>query len=139
DPRRSRISACHAHPRVGLSMTEALVALSVMSMAGAVRLHSAQSSLGTTIQAVDQTIADGVAQQTLHEILTKRYTSSSSGNNPLNSVLGPLCSKLLGPGTSLFTELGDYAGYVAQPLKGTYGETLGTGDDNGNLRLQNFR
>ncbi|HMC11004.1 MAG TPA: hypothetical protein VKH44_06925, partial [Pirellulaceae bacterium] len=27
----------------------------------------------------------------------------------------------------------------AQPLKGLYGETLGTGDDNGNLRLENFR
>ena len=42
-------------------------------------------------------------------------------------------------GTSLFDDTDDYAGYVAQPLKGLSGETLGTGDDSGGLRLQNFR
>ena len=42
-------------------------------------------------------------------------------------------------GPALFSATDAYAGYVAQPIKGTWGETLGTGDDSGNLRLENFR
>jgi type II secretory pathway pseudopilin PulG len=125
------------HRARGFSLIEALVALSITSLAGAVLLLSVQSSLDTTVLAVDQTIADGIAQQTLDEILTKRY--EGQGENPLNTILGATTSELLGLGTALFDDADDYAGYVAQPLKGQYGETLGTGDDSGNLRLQNFR
>jgi type II secretory pathway pseudopilin PulG len=123
--------------RVGFTLIEALIALSITSLAGAVLLLSVQSSLDTTIEAVDRTIADGVAQQTLDEILTKRYVGQ--GDTPLLATLGPSTSELLGLGTSLFDDTDDFNGYVAQPLKGTYGEVLGTGDDNGNLRLANFR
>src|SRR5262245_57308704 len=120
------------------SLIEALIALTITSMAGAILLLGVQSSLDTTIEAVERTIADGVAQQTMDEILTKRYVAS--GGNPLGTTLGPLVNELLGSGgTALFGEVDAYAGYIAQPIKGTWGETLGTGDDNGNLRLENFR
>lgn len=120
------------------SLIEALIALTITSMAGAILLLGVQSSLDTTIEAVERTIADGVAQQTMDEILTKRYVAS--GGNPLGTTLGPLVNELLGSGgTALFQEVDAYAGYVAQPIKGTWGETLGMGDDNGNLRLENFR
>ena len=123
--------------RSAFSLIEALIALSITSIAGAVLLLSVQSSLDTTIEAVDKTIADGVAQQTIDEILTKRFVGPAE--NPLTSVLGALSSELQSLGTSLFDDTDDYLGYVAQPLKGQSGETLGTGDDSGGLRLQNFR
>ncbi len=145
--RRNRSELRHAglgaeaSPKVrahAFSLVEALVALTITSMAGAVLLLGVQSSLDTTIEAVERTIADGVAQQTMDEILTKRYTAP--GGNPLGTTLGPLVNELLGSGgTALFAETEAYAGYIAQPIKGTWGETLGTGDDSGNLRLQNFR
>jgi hypothetical protein len=114
------------------------MALTITSLAGAVLLLSVQSSLQTTVEAVQRTIADGIAQQTIDEILTKRYTEST--DDPLSTVLGPTIGETLtGGARSLFDDADDYAGYVAQPLKGLNGETLGTGDDNGNLRLQNFR
>jgi type II secretory pathway pseudopilin PulG len=119
------------------SLIEALIALSITSLAGAVLLLSVQSSLDTTLEAVERTIADGVAQQTIDEILTKQYVGEE--DDPLTTTLGALTNELLGLGTSLFDDTDDYAGYVAQPLKGTFGEVLGTGDDNGNLRLANFR
>lgn len=124
-------------PTSGFSLIEALIALSITSLAGAVLLLSVQSSLDTTIDAVEQTIADGIAQQTLDEILTKRYAGES--DDPLSTTLGALTSELLAAGTSLFDDADDYAGYIAQPLKGRYGELLGTGDDQGDLRLANFR
>lgn len=123
--------------RRAFSLIEALLALSVMSLAGAVLLLSVQSSLGTTLDAVDQTIADGIAQQKLHEILTKRYMMD--GGDPLQSVLSANASELMGPGTSLFDDADDYEGYSAKPLTGIYGEALGTGNDGGSLRLQSFR
>ena len=134
-PRRERPAA---RGRSAFSLIEALIALTVTSMAGAVLLLGVQSSLDTTIEAVERTIADGIAQQTLDEVLTKRYTAA--GGNPLGTALGPTVSELLGSGgTALFGEFDAYAGYVAQPIKGTWGESLGTGDDSGNLRLDNFR
>jgi type II secretory pathway pseudopilin PulG len=129
--------AAPSRPRDGFSLIEALIALSITSLAGAVLLLSVQSSLDTTLDAVERTIADGVAQQTLDEILTKRY--SGAEDSPLTTTLGALTNELLGLGTSLFDDTDDFAGYVAQPLKGTFGEVLGTGDDSGNLRLVNFR
>lgn len=123
--------------RLGFSLIEALIALSITSIAGAVLLLSVESSLDTTIEAVDKTIADGIAQQTIDEMLTKRFVGPAE--NPLTAVLGALSSELQNLGTSLFDDVDDYAGYIAQPLKGQSGETLGTGDDNGGLRLQNFR
>lgn len=119
------------------SLIEALIALSITSLAGAVLLLSVQSSLDTTIDAVEQTIADGLAQQTIDEILTKRY--SGEEESALATVLGPLTNEVLSLGRSLFDDADDYAGYLAHPLKGAFGELLGTGDDNGNLRLANFR
>jgi hypothetical protein len=118
-------------------LIEALIALSITSFAGAVLLLSVQSSLETTIEAVQRTIADGIAQQTMDEITTKRFVGPAE--NPLTAVLGPLTNELLNGATSLFDDADDYAGYIAQPLKGLHGEVLGTGDDDGNLRLQNFR
>ena len=72
--------------RFAFSLIEALIALSITSIAGAVLLLSVQSSLDTTIEAVDKTIADGVAQQTIDEILTKRFVGPTE--NPLTSALG---------------------------------------------------
>jgi type II secretory pathway pseudopilin PulG len=127
---------CQTSCRRAFSLIEALTSLTIMSLAGAVLLLSVESSLDTTIKAVDRTIADGIAQQMLHEVLTKRYTPSSG--SPLDPLTGS-SSLTTGTGTSSFTAISDYAGYTAQPLQGIYGEKLGTGDDSGNLRLQNFR
>src|SRR5215211_450520 len=101
--------------RRGFSLIEALIALSITSIAGSVLLLSVQSSLDTTIEAVEQTIADGVAQQTMDEILTKRYVGQ--GESPLATTLGAATSELLGVGTSLFDDADDYHNYINQPLK----------------------
>jgi type II secretory pathway pseudopilin PulG len=120
----------------GFSLIEALVALTITSLAGAVLLLSVQTALDTTVEAVDKTIADGIAQQMLDEILTKRYIGPAE--SPLATTLGPLTSELRNLGTSLFDDVDDYSGYVARPLTGIFGEILGTGDDNGNARQQSF-
>lgn len=135
-----------AHPQIaqgsprrqrGFSLVEALVALSITALAGSVLLLSVDSSLATTMEAVQQTIADGIAQQVLDEMLTKRYMES--GGNPLTDLLNATAWELLGAGTERFDDVDDFAGYIAHPAEGIFGEALGTGDDEGDLRLDNFR
>ena len=128
--------------RRGFSLVEALVALTIMALAGSVLLLSVESSLETTTDAVDRTIADGIAQQVLDQALTEKYTESAGSGLTLLEILGPLgpaADELLGVGTSLFDDVDDYAGYIAQPVKDEYGEVLGTGDDSGGLRSTTFR
>ena len=116
------------------------MALSVTALAGAVLLLSVESSLQTTTEAVERTIADGIAQQTLNEILSKRYVEAGeSGDGTGSGALGPTLWESGGNGMERFNDIDDYAGYSASPLKGVYGEAPGTGDDQGNQRLANFR
>jgi len=130
------------------SLVEALVALSITALAGVVLLLSVESSLQTTNDAVERTIADGAAQRLLDEILTRRFyelDENGSGPPPTGSLggmvptLGATVSEKLGSGFELFDDVDDFAGYSSQPLKGSDGEVLGTGDDAGNERLENFR
>ena len=135
--------------RRAFSLIEALIALSITALAGSVLLLSVDSSLQCTSDAVERTIADGVAQRLLDEICTRRFVdldenSGSSGSGLLGlswlrDILGATTSESLGNGFELFDDIDDFAGHSAKPLKGTYGEVLGTGDDNGNARLDNFR
>ena len=126
--------------RRGFSLVEALMALSVTVLAGAVLLLSVESTLQTTTEAVQRTIADGIAQQTLNEILAKRYVDvGESGDGTGSAPLGPTAWEASGTGTERFNDIDDYNGLSQTPLKGEYGEALGTGDDQGNLRLDNFR
>jgi type II secretory pathway pseudopilin PulG len=134
--------------RRGFSLVEALVALSITALAGVVLLLSVESSLQTTNDAVERTIADGAAQRLLDEILTRRFyeLDENGGGTPLSDslgglieTLGPTTSESLGNGFELFDDVDDFDGHEAQPLAGSYGEELGTGDDEGNQRLANFR
>ena len=156
-----RLLRCAPAVRRAFSLIEALVALSITALAGAVLLLSVESSLQSTGDAVERTIADGAAQRLLDEILTRRFIdpdeSSNSGSgssgsggsgsgsgsggllDALQEVLGATTSELLGNGSELFDDIDDFAGFQAQPLEGSYGEVLGTGDDSGNARLENFR
>ena len=99
--------------RRAFSLVEALIALSIMALAGAVLLLSVESSLSTTTDAVDRTIADGIAQQVLDQILTRRFADETGGGLP--SALGAAADELLGVGSELFDDVDDFAGYTMQP------------------------
>ena len=133
-------SNCSVLSHRGFSLVEALMALSITAMAGAVLLLSVESSLQTTTEAVERTIADGIAQQTLDEILTKRYVEAGeNGDGAGSAPLGPTAWEATGAGSERFNDIDDYNGLTNSPIKGIYGEALGAGDDQGNLRLDNFR
>src|SRR5688572_28507564 len=109
-----------------------------MALAGSVLLLSVESSLDSTAEAVDRTIADGVAQQMLDQILTKKFVESPGVGGTLAEILGaigPAPDELLGEGTELYDDVDDYVDYAALPVEDSYGLPLGSGDDAGGQRL----
>jgi hypothetical protein len=121
--------------RNAFSLVEALVALTITTLAGSVMLLAIESCLTSTSDAVDRLIADGLATQLLDEISTKRFMTA--GDTPL-SLSGPSTYETSGTGRERFNDLDDYKNFSALPAEGIYGETLGTGNDAGGARNSNF-
>lgn len=115
----------------GFSLIEALVALSITAMAGSVLLLATEGVLKTTNDAVDQTIAQGIATQLIDEVLGARYCAT---NNPYETSLSASSWERSGSGRSRFNDTDDYNAFVAAPPVDIYGNALGQGDSDGNLR-----
>lgn len=125
--------------RKAFTLVESLVAVSIVAVAGSVLLLAVESSLQTTWDAVDKTIAEGIAQQVLDEVLTKRYMSEGAGPADALSTLGPNNTEKAGNGRERYNDTDDYRGFSAQPVEGIFGERLGVGDDEGGSRHPSFQ
>jgi prepilin-type N-terminal cleavage/methylation domain-containing protein len=124
--------------RHGFTLVEALMAISILAVAGSVLLLAVESSLQTTWDAVDKTIADGIAQQVLDEVMTKRYMAIDAGPTDAVSTLGPSNTEKAGTGRERYNDTDDFRNFSASPIKGIYGERLGTGNDEGGQRHPAF-
>lgn len=127
-------SVCNRRRR-GFSLVEALVALTITTLAGSVMLLAIESCLTSTSDAVDRMIADGMATQLLDEISVRRFMAP--GDTAL-SISGPNATESAGSGRERFNDLDDYKNVSSKPAKGIWGETLGTGNDSGAARNANF-
>ena len=122
------------HPRTGFTLIEALAAISIMAMAGSVLLLAAQTSLDATDDAAKQAIAQGICEQVLDEIMSKRYVESGSSYDQNTLYRGA------GETTRLsWNDSDDFNGYAVIPVADTWGQTLGTGDDAGGQRHAKFK
>jgi type II secretory pathway pseudopilin PulG len=120
--------------RRAVTLIETLVAVTIAVMASAALLLAVQSALSTATDATDRTIAEGLAQQLLDEILQKRYAEPGQAAN--SSVLGPNSGEST---RSAFDDTDDYHNYAASPPQAADGLTLGSSDGAGALRPENFR
>lgn len=119
-------------PRKGFTLIEALVSLSVISMSASALLLAVQTTVQARTDAMEQTIAMGLAQQLIDEVLGQPYHSPDSG--PTEYPLGPTAYEQAGDGRERFNETGDYNGYAAQPPVDMWGTPIGAGDGGGGLR-----
>jgi type II secretory pathway pseudopilin PulG len=131
---RHRPLASRRHSRSGFTLIEALAAICIMALAGSVLLLAAQSSLDATDDAANQAIAQGVCEQVLDEIMSKRYMEAGAAYD--KNTLGPESGETL---RQHFDDADDFNGYAVQPVQESYGLPLGSGDDAGAMRHSNFR
>lgn len=113
-----------------------MVAITITSLSGAVLLLAIESSVETSSDAVDRMIAEGLAGQIVHEVLSKRFVAT--GVSPLDTGLGCSSSEAQGSGRERYNDTDDFDDFSAKPAEGVWGEALGTGNDSGGARNANF-
>lgn len=121
----------------GFTLVEALVAISFAVLAGSALLLGTFSTVQSTGDAEDQTIALGMTQQLMDEIMGNPYLDP--GGNPYASPIGPSASQNSGLSRALFQAIGDFNGYRAQPPRDPWGIVLGTDDGQGGTRAATFQ
>jgi hypothetical protein len=123
--------------RFGLTLAEALVALSVTAMAGTALLLAAETSLAMGDDAVERTIARGLAEQLIDEVMGAAYCEK--GVSPLDLGLGRNSWENAGMGRERYTDTDDFTGIRSKPIEDRFGSALGAGNGAGGLRPAGFR
>jgi prepilin-type N-terminal cleavage/methylation domain-containing protein len=128
-----------ATARKGFTLVEAMVSISVVSVAGTAMMLGIASSMTTSYDAMDRTIAEGMAEQLVDEVAGRLYAVSGGQYQwPLtaNNV------ELSLPGRQ-FDDIDDYngrgKGLAYEPPVDWQGIALGTDDGEGDERHPNFR
>lgn len=126
----------HTRGRAAFTLVEALVSLTLTAIAASVLLLGIHSSLQTTDEALEQTIAAGMAQQLLDEIVGARYHALGADGYQIS--FSPSWYERSGTGRERYDDIDDYHGLRIQPPEDLWGIALGTDDGEGGTRHPNF-
>lgn len=122
--------------RAGFTLIEAMVAISLASIAAAALLLGTSASLQATDDSLRRTIAQGMAQQLMDEVVGCRYVAVGAG--PYQTVLCPSAAEAAADGRS-YDDIDDFNGFRGQPPTDHFGITLGADDGSGGLRDPAFQ
>lgn len=124
--------------RGGFTLVEALVAITLIAMAGSALLLATQTSMDSSNYAFEQNLARGIATQIIDEALGRRY--GAAGVSPYQYPLAPGSHELSTPQQRiLFDDSDDFTGYLSRPLRDPWAIELGQGDGAGGTRHENFQ
>lgn len=139
-PTRSQPASCRprGHARRGFSLVEALAALVILGMTASALLLATQTSASANRDALQRTVAAGLAQQYLDEILGLPY--HEPGATPQDWPLGPEPGEVVVPARrALFDDIDDFHAYSAMPPRDPWGLPLGHGDGAAGSRYASLR
>jgi hypothetical protein len=114
-----------------------MVVICLAAIAGSALLLGTTSSIYGTDDAMRRTIANGMAQQLMDEVLGGRYMTL--GGSPTQTPLGPEGSEASGGTRRLYDDIDDFNGFRSQPPTDLYGVTLGTDNGQGGQRNAAFQ
>jgi prepilin-type N-terminal cleavage/methylation domain-containing protein len=125
-------------PSRGFSLIEVLVSLTLLGLAGSTLLLATTATVQSGQDALSRTIARGIAEQMMDDVLGRRYHEPGGGalSYPLGREAGETAVPLK---TILFDDTDDYHGYTSSPPRDAWGIELGTGDGQGGQRPEGFR
>ncbi len=121
----------------GFSLVEALVALTLLAVAGAVMLQATDATVATVDYQYETVVAQGLARQLMEEICSRRF--HELGTDPYSVAPGPSNWESEGEGRSRFDDVDDYANYKTRPVLDLWGQPLGSEDGQGGLRAAAYR
>lgn len=134
-PNISQRRACCV--RRGFSLVESLVSISVLAITGGAIMLSMSAAVNTTESSLDSTVATGIAEQVIDEVMGMRYVAK--GIDPKTKDLGPTAWEAAGHGRQRFDDTDDFKNFGSSPVVDTHGFELGQGDGAGKLRHPHFR
>jgi type II secretory pathway pseudopilin PulG len=120
----------------GFTLVEALVSITITAIAGSALLLGINSALQTTNSVLEQTIAQGMAQQLMDELSGLRYVEA--GSSPY-AALRAETGEVSGASRERFDDIDDFSGLQIQAPKDLWGIALGQDDGKGGLRHTSFR
>ncbi len=123
--------------RHGFSLIEALVAITIMAIAGSALLWGVAGAMQTTDDNLQQTLAVGMAQQLMDEIIGARY--HAVGGDAYEYPLSASSWEHSGLGRERYNDIDDYNGLRFGPPIELYGTAIGTGDGSGDTRHPDFQ
>lgn len=103
--------------RAGFTFIESMIALAVLSLAGAALLTSVAGAVSSSNDSIYRSIGKGFAQQLIDEIAAAKFPSSTTTTSSTT------------PFRNSFTTIDDYSGWAECPPRTKSGEVFGT--DNG--------
>ena len=124
--------------RGGFTLVEAMVAITLIGLAGSALLLATQASMDASDFAFEQNLARGVASQVIDEVLGRRY--GAAGASPYQYPMQADGDEISTPQRRiLFDDTDDFNNYGSRPLRDPWAIELGQGDGAGGLRHENFR
>lgn len=121
----------------GFTLVEALVAISITAVGSAALLLGINSSLQTTKNDLEKTIAAGMARQLLDEVVGGRYFAAGLGD-PYQTTFSPSSYEQGGMARERYDDIDDYDGLRSKPPSDLWGVALGTDDGEGAQRDPRF-
>ncbi|MEE8452850.1 MAG: type II secretion system protein [Thermoguttaceae bacterium] len=122
--------------QAAFTLVEAMLAIAFTAMAGSVLLLGIGGSVQTTSDALHETVAQGMAQQLMDEVLGGRY--AELGSDGYAVTLGPSAEETGGAGRELFDDIADYNLLRTRPPQDPWGIDLGKEDGQGSTRHVDF-
>lgn len=122
--------------RKAFTLIEAVVAMAITVIAGSALLLGIHAALQTTDEALEQTVAQGMAEQLMDEVLGARYSAVGEDGYSVN--LGRSGYEATGPGRQRYNDIDDYNGVRVQPPEDLWGIKLGADDGEGDVRHPGF-
>jgi len=129
--------SCRHRPPAGFTLVEALVSIAIAAIAGSTLLLGITSSLQMTGESLEQTIAGGLAEQLMDEVLGGRYASVGAGGH--QTTFEASAYELSGSHRERYDDVDDYDGLRRLPPADAWGIPLGTDDGEGGLRHANLQ
>ncbi|RIK79258.1 MAG: hypothetical protein DCC68_13635 [Planctomycetota bacterium] len=125
--------SCRRTCRRGFTLIEALVALTIVTIAGAALLARFGDQGRFVADSLDETVAEGMALQLMDEIAGCRFVGYGQIPNSTAS-FGPSAYEAAGAGRERYDDIDDYHGYSKSPPVDRYGVPLGAEDAAGTTR-----
>ena len=139
-PRVQRSRRTDGLRRAGFTLAEAMVSITLITLAGSALLLATELTLDSSVDALEEKVADGLANQMIDEILGLPYVEKGDSPTQQFAHLGPESGESSVPVVRAnYDDIDDYVVVISRPITNEFAIERGQGNGSGGLRHPHFR